>query len=385
MEREAIELTKQLVRIDSSNPGKCEEGVFSFLKKYLEDLQIQEIRIQTEEVLPNRNNLMAVLPGKAENPELVFICHMDTVPVGSGWSVDSFDGEIADGKLYGRGACDMKSGLACALAVFANAAKKSREDVPKRTLKFIATADEEGDMAGVEKALQSGWITPGCMVADLEPTDGKIQGDHKGRCWFKIRVNGIAAHASTPWKGEDAVAAMAFVIMAVRRKVASFLPHWKMGNSTAVFGTVHGGTQSYQVPGECTATVDIRLTPPYTSKDAVQAVEEAIAEATREFPKMNGEYQITGDRPYIEMDADSVLLRELQVSCKNVCNGEAAVTTFPGYTDTAVIAGKLGKADCLSYGPGNLERAHKPDEYVPMEDIKRCVAVYADLTDRLLF
>ena len=158
------------------------------------------------------------------------------------------------------------------------------------------------------------------------------------------------------------------------------------------------------VSEQCMVTVDMRLVPPYTSKDAEEIVKRAIQYAQAEIrdvysrdkevpsttrhKEKNGSkikitYHITGDRPYIEMDENSELLIKLLDSCEKTIGHGAETGIFPGYTDTAVIAGKLGNRNCMSYGPGNLELAHKPDESVPIEDILRCEKVLKELINGL--
>lgn len=375
-----MKLTQQMVRIDSTNPGTYEGGMEKFLLSFAENLHNESIKVRTEETLAGRKNVMLILPGKEEKPELVFICHMDTVPAGKGWEEDPFSGEIREGRLYGRGSCDMKSGFACALSAFQSAAECMKDGkVPERTLKLIGTVDEEGNMSGVEQVIRSGWVTKDSLVLDMEPTNGEVQASHKGRLWFKISVEGITAHAATPWKGADAIAAMAEVISGIRREFTKMESHPRMGRSTVSFGRITGGVQPYVVSEQCMLTVDMRLVPPYRREDGEEIVKRAIKEAVKSVPKTKITYQITGDRPFIEMDETSVLYRQLQDSCKNVTGHPAVTGIFPGYTDTAVIAGKLGNRNCMSYGPGDLELAHKPQEYVPIEDMLRCENVLIDL------
>lgn len=379
-EQRALKLTQQMVRIDSTNPGTYEGGMEKFLLSFVENLHNESIKVRTQEALAGRKNVMLILPGKEEKPELVFICHMDTVPAGKGWEEDPFSGEIREGRLYGRGSCDMKSGFACALSAFQSAAECMKDGkVPERTLKLIGTVDEEGNMSGVEQVIRSGWVTKDSLVLDMEPTNGEVQASHKGRLWFKISVEGITAHAATPWKGADAIAAMAEVISGIRREFTKMESHPQMGRSTVSFGRITGGVQPYVVSEQCTLTVDMRLVPPYRREDGEEIVKRAIKEAVKSVPKAKITYQITGDRPFIEADEMSILYRQLQDSCKNVTGHPAVTGVFPGYTDTAVIAGKLGNRNCMSYGPGDLELAHKPQEYVPIEDILRCENVLIDL------
>ena len=323
---------------------------------------------------------MLTVPGKNKAEELVFICHMDTVPIGEGWSRNPLDGDIVDGKLFGRGSCDMKSGFACALSAFRSVAEYCRGSVvPKRTLKLIATVDEEGEMTGAERVIQSGWVSKNSLVLDMEPTNGEVQGAHKGRTWFEITVEGITAHASTPWKGADAIAAMAEVISSIRKEFLHLERHSQLGESTVSFGRISGGSQPYVVSDRCVVTVDMRLVPPCTSVNAEEIVKKAIQNAKKAVPKTKIFYRITGDRPYIEPDESSVLLGYLRDACQKITGKPVKMGVFNGYTDTAVIAGKLGNCNCMSYGPGDLELAHKPDEYVPVSDILRCEKVLTEL------
>lgn len=380
---DAMELTMKLVRIDSTDPGACEGEIGTFIFQYLKDLGVPVIK---KEVLPGRFNIMAKVEGKEDAPALVYICHMDTVTTGEGWTVSPFGAEVIRGRIYGRGACDMKSGLACALSAFTSMALKARNGKkPGRSLVFIGTVDEEDFMRGAEAAIADGWVSKDSWVLDTEPTNGQIEVAHKGRTWFEITVNGITAHASTPWKGADAIAAMAEIIAAIRRRIAACPVHPDLGASTVAFGQIEGGYRPYVVPDSCRVWIDMRLVPPTDTAGAAAIVEDAIAAATKEIPGITAAYQITGNRPYVEKDEQSPLLNALSRACEEVTGEPAPVSFFPGYTDTAVIAGTLGNHNCMSYGPGDLELAHKPDEYVPCEDILRCEEVLTRLADNLLF
>lgn len=373
-------LTQELVRIDSSDPGAYEGAIGCKITALLESAGVPVVK---EEVLPGRFNVMGKIKGKIDDPALIYICHMDTVTLGEGWSVPPLSAEIKDGRLYGRGACDMKSGLACALSVFLKAAASGKQ--PRHSFIFIGTVDEEDHMRGVEAAIASGWVTENSWVLDTEPTNGQIQVAHKGRTWFELTADGVTAHASTPWKGADAIAAMAEMIAAVRQGVEATPHHHDLGRSTVTFGQINGGYRPYVVPDHCTVTVDMRLVPPTTTAAAEAIVKSAIRRAEKQIPGVHGHYKITGDRPFVEKDEHSCFLKMLRESCTAITGSPAQVSFFPGYTDTAVIAGNLNNHNCLSYGPGDLELAHKPDESVPLADIDRCERVLADLADRILF
>ena len=380
---DATLLTQNLIRIDSTDPGAYEKTIGEYIFDRLSSLSVPVIK---KEVLPGRYNIMAKIQGETDDPALVYICHMDTVTIGDGWTKDPFGAEVMDGKIYGRGACDMKSGLACALSAFSAMAEEVLSgNTPKHSFVFIGTVDEEDFMRGVEDVIKEGWVTEKSFVLDTEPTNGQIQVAHKGRTWFEITVTGVTAHASTPWKGADAIAAMAEIISSIRRQIRACPSHEDLGVSTVTFGQIEGGYRPYVVPDRCKVWIDMRLVPPADTAAAVSMVEQAIREAVQAVPGISASYTITGDRPYIEKDESSPLLKALKAAAEETTGKPVPVTFFPGYTDTAVIAGKLHNHNCMSYGPGDLEMAHKPDEFVPCEDIIRCQEVLTRLARSILF
>lgn len=392
----AWRLAQELVRIDSSDPGAYEGEIEHFIKGLIEQQLAQldspvldAVQIAELEVLPGRRNLMVTVPGLSDEPRLVYICHMDTVTLGDGWDagIPPLGAIVRDDKLYGRGACDMKGGLACAIAALVHTLERVAADgaLPRRGFSLICSVDEEDFMRGSEAAIAAGWVGSREWVLDTEPTDGQIQVAHKGRTWFEIEMTGVTAHASQPWKGADAVAAMAEVVCALRRAFAALPVHDELGPSTITFGQIEGGYRPYVVPDHAKVWVDMRLTPPTDMAAATRMVEQAIAGAETAVPGCHGSYAVTGDRPAIERDPSSPLLAALKRASDVVTGADTTVSFFTGYTDTAVIAGKTGNRNCMSYGPGSLALAHRPNEYVPHADIVRCQNVLIALVDNTLW
>ena len=157
--------------------------------------------------------------------------------------------------------------------------------------------------------------------------------------------------------------------------------HPELGPCAATFGIINGGLNLNIVPGECYCTIDMRLTPPTTNEQSIRLVEEAIAEGCANVPGTSCTYTVLAQRPAVEKDNDSYLLKMLRAATKDVTGEEAPVDFFPGYTDTAVIAATTGNRNCMSYGPGDLFYAHKPDEFVELDDISRCPRVMTRLAD----
>lgn len=383
----AIQTTQDLVRIDSTNPGagegKISRWIYQRLQTVLEAAVPEggQFILVKEEILPDRPMVMLrIQPQKRTEPAMVMICHQDTVVTGDGWQEETgpFSAVIKNDLLYGRGACDMKAGLAIAITLMEDRIRQIQQDGewPKRELVFIASADEEDFMRGVEYAISAGWVSADDWVVDLEPTDGEIRVAHKGRTWIELTAVGQTAHASHPWEGVDAIAAIAEVVTRFRQAIKQTEHHDELGESTVTFGQIIGGYRPYVVPDRATVWIDLRLVPPTTGERAVELLQDTMEEVKQSVPGIEFMYRITGDRPYIEKNNDSPLLAAL-CQCSEVVIGQsAAISVFNGYTDTAVIAGKMKNPNCLSYGPGSLDLAHKPNEYVPLEDIRRCVAIY---------
>lgn len=392
----AWRLAQDLVKIDSSDPGAYEGEIEHFIKRLIEQQLAQldspaldAVRIEELEVLPGRRNLMITVPDASDEARLVYICHMDTVTLGDGWDADipPLGATVRDDKLYGRGACDMKGGLACAIAALIHTFERiaAKGALPHRGFSLICSVDEEDFMRGSEAAIDADWVGSREWVLDTEPTDGQIQVAHKGRTWFEIDMAGVTAHAGQPWKGADAVAAMAEVVCALRRAFAALPVHDDLGPSTVTFGQIEGGYRPYVVPDHAKVWVDMRLTPPTDTAAAINMVEHAIAVAEAAVPGCHGSYTVTGDRSAIERDPNSPLLAALKRAADDVTDADTTVGFFTGYTDTAVIAGKTGNRNCMSYGPGSLALAHKPNEYVPHADIVRCQQVLIALADNVLW
>ena len=389
----SIELTKKLIEIESTDPGVYEIEIETFIKDYLIGLKTDDVEIVESEVLDGRKNLMAVLRcgGECHEPELVLICHMDTVVVGNDWTEKPFEAVEKISRIYGRGSTDMKSGLAVALKTFEYALKNIDVSKMKRDFKVIFTVDEEADMKGVEKAIADKWVSEKSFVADLEPTDKMIQVSHKGRFWVKLFVKGKTAHASRQELGIDANACLAEAISYVKKEISNLPADSEIGRTTVTFGMMSGGYEPYVVPDRAYVTMDFRLAPPTFNHDIIKIINNAILNVKKTISNdVVITYEITGDRAFVKKNDDSKFLNAMKETILSIYEKESnddyipVVTSFSGYTDTAVIASKLKNIDTLSYGPGSLALAHKPDEYVEIKDIERCEKVYRELVNKLL-
>ena len=301
----AWRLAAELVRIESTDPGTYEDAIEKHIKQLVERYVAalpgwlsEAIRTTEVEALPDRRDLMIRVAGTGDEPALIYSCHMDTVTLGDGWddATPALGGVVAGDRLYGRGACDMKGGLACALAALFSLLDEAaaKGSLPRRAFALLLSVDEEDFMRGVEAAIAAGLVGADEWVVDTEPTDGQVQVAHKGRTWFEVTMTGQTAHASQPWKGADAVAAMAEVVCELRRWCAGLPEHHELGRSTVTFGQIEGGYRPYVVPDSCKLWVDMRLVPPASTASARAAVEAAIARAEERVPGNRGSYEIDG-------------------------------------------------------------------------------------------
>lgn len=179
----AWRLTQGLVRIDSSDPGAYEGEIERYIKALVEERLAQlshpvldAVQVEELEVLPGRRNLMVTVPGLSDEPRLVYICHMDTVTLGDGWDADipPLGAIVRNDKLYGRGACDMKGGLACAIAALVHMLERVAAEgkLPRRGFSLICSVDEEDFMRGSEATIDAGWVgSREWVLTPSPPTD----------------------------------------------------------------------------------------------------------------------------------------------------------------------------------------------------------------------
>jgi succinyl-diaminopimelate desuccinylase len=381
---EAVALTQALVRIPSENPVGTEADMAAFVHDWLSALPGAEVEVR--EVLPGRSNVIARLPSTGNLPALALIAHMDTVPFGEGWTLSPTSGEIVDGKLYGRGSCDMKSGLAVAMYAFAAAARTGRK--LDRTLLMCATVDEEGAyMRGANALVDDGTVDGETLVVATEPSNLEVMVAHKGLLWVEVEVTGKLAHAGNPGVGVDAIRAGAEFVHAMKREIDA-LPHRHptLGKAEITFSAFNGGIKTNVVPDHARLEMDIRLPPPMTIGGTLAIVEKCAREVEGLVAGSKIVFrQFNNDRPPVEADRDGVLTRCFVESAGAVTGRQAVVSVFPAYTDASVVQARTGNVNCLVFGPGRLAQAHTVDEFVPVDQVEKDAATLEGVVQRLCF
>jgi acetylornithine deacetylase/succinyl-diaminopimelate desuccinylase family protein len=380
----AVEDTAALVRLDSQNPGALEGACARWIRERIgaAGLSLDEIV-----VAEGRDNLVASVTGNGERPRLILLAHMDTVPAGDGWTFDPLSGEIRSGRIWGRGAADMKSGLAVALNLL-ESLKKGSAPQPRGDVVLCATVDEEGpEMAGAHALVGAGVLRPDDQILALEPTGLRLRIAQVGLRWLELRVHGRMAHAGRAHLGVDAIHVAARIVDRLKQRVTA-LPYEDelLGRPLFTCGRIEGGVATNVVPPSCTVELDLRLVPPLTAEDVVMLVEAVVDETLVEFPGARSELQPLGvARPPVHADDDAPIVTRLRAAYEAVTGSaleSGGADGHEAYTDASMIAALTGSASCTVFGPGSSDQAHAADEYVELSDIATVAHVLEELVER---
>jgi succinyl-diaminopimelate desuccinylase len=343
------------------------------------------LTVHREEVAPGRPNLVAELRGAlGPGPLLLMEGHTDVVTPGdrAAWSDDPFGGRIVGRRLYGRGACDMKGGLAAML--FAARALQ-RAGAPFRgTLRLLIPVDEEGLMLGIKALVEAGHAdgAAGCIVC--EPEGGELCVAQKGSLRLRLLSYGRIAHGAMPHTGVNALAAMVRWLGRVLDLEAAIQAahgaHPLLGpcyiSPTVARAPLSGdASQLNCLPDQCDAFLDIRTAPP-VAHDALIAEIAALGEAVRaEQPAYRFAVEVIDDRPATETDPAHPLARAVAAAHRAEHGAAPPLGGVPGSTDGTILAARRG-VPVVVYGPGDKWLPHQPDEWVDLDEVGRAARVY---------
>lgn len=363
-----LALLADLVRINSVNPsyegGQSEAGVVNYLQEYFEHFSIET---RQQEAFPGRPNLIARLPGRDSSRRLLFEAHTDTVSV-SGMTIPPFEPAISEGRLYGRGSCDTKAGLAA--MVHAATSLKSAGIVPPCEVWVVAAADEEFSFRGVSRLLE-GLQATAAVVS--EPTQMRVAIASKGVLRWRIQCRGKAAHSSKPQTGINAITNMARVILALEEDTARLrsIAHPLLGNATLNIGVIEGGRQVNIVPDLCTIELDRRLLPGESIREVLEHYRSILD------PGLDAHFET----PMLEDEALETSPETDLVRCALRVARELGVNPTPLGVPFGTDASKFSRAGIPSIicGPGSIDLAHGPIEYVEISQVEQAVEFYRHL------
>jgi succinyl-diaminopimelate desuccinylase len=406
---ELVALTTELIRFPTVNPPgeaytPCAEYVGETLQR--RGFAVEYVR---GEGAPGDNdrypraNVIARLEGRGPGPTVHFNSHIDVVEAGDGWSVDPFQGIVKDGRVYGRGACDMKGGLAASI-IAADAFLAVYPDF-SGAIEISGTADEEsGGFGGVAHLARLGYFSKPRVdhVIIPEPLDkDRICLGHRGVWWAEIETRGEIAHGSMPFLGDCAIRHMGAVVEAFEKELfpALDLKQTKMPvvpegarRSTMNINSVHGGqTEDFKpglpspnVPDSCRLTIDRRFLLEEDIAEVKGEVRAILERLKRERPKFDYELRDVMEVLPTMTERSAPVVAAVAEGIRAVFGKEPAYVISPGTYDQKHVA-RIGHLhDCIAYGPGRLDLAHRPDEWIGISDMIESAKVMAVSLDVLL-
>ena len=406
-----IALTQDLVRIPTLNPpgqdylAICEYLDKRFKKHGFETLLIRAHGTPGDSAKYPRWNIIARRTGKHAGECVHFNSHTDVVEVGAGWTFDPFGGAVSDGKIYGRGTCDMKGGLAASI-IAAEAFIETHPDFAG-AVEISGTADEEsGGYGGVAYLAEHGYFNPDRVqhVIIPEPLNkDRICLGHRGGWWAEIETKGEIAHGAMPFLGDCAVRHMGavlsefedklFPVMAARHTDMPVVPEGAR-QSTMNINSIHGGQKeqdddfdglpAHCVPDSCRIVIDRRFLveePLDQVRGEVRGLLEGLRESRTDF-----EYELTELNSVLPSmtDREAPVVQTVAKAIEDVMGVSPEYVASPGTYDQKHID-RIGKLkNCIAYGPGILDLAHKPDEYIGIDDMIDSACVMGAALEALL-
>jgi len=405
---ELVELTRDLIRFPTINPpGEAYQPCAEFIGERLSKrgFDIEYVRATDSpgdsDTYP-RINVVARREGSGSGPCVHFNGHIDVVEVGSGWTVAPFEGLVKDGKVYGRGACDMKGGLASAI-IAVEALIDSDPDYPG-AIEVSGTVDEEsGGLGGVAYLAERGWFSAPRVdhVIIPEPLNvDRVCIGHRGVWWAEIETMGRMAHGSMPFLGDSAIRHMNAVLERIEQELypalarrLSDMPVVPDGarQSTMNINSLHGGQEEIRdglptpcVADSCRMIIDRRFLIEESLDDVRAEVVEILEGLVRSRPDFKYDLrEMLAVAPSIS-DKDGPVAATTAAAIKEILAVEPSFVCSPGTYDQKHID-RIGRLkDCIAYGPGELDLAHQPDEWVGIDDMVAAAKVMALTASRLL-
>jgi len=370
---ELIAFLQKLIRANSENPPGNEKETAQLLADQLRSFGCD---VQLQEVEKDRPNVIGILAGK-QNDKILFNGHTDTVKVGHtrDWTVDPVGGEIKDGYIYGRGACDMKAGLAA--MVFAMKALKQSRVSFKKGILFTGVIDEEVYFKGTKTLIKEDLLQDCKLGFVSEPTSLKIVTRQKGGIEYRARTFGKYAHSGQAFQGENAILRMGKVLGALdsyNQALSQRMDLPVLRYPTVNVGTIRGGTGVTFVPDRCQIEFDRQVLPGEQIQDVAREIEQIFMDIRKDHEIAVELIKTQQFNPWQIRQQDPVVNR-LQRAVEKVTGRPPAFSALNGYCEVELLA-EAGIPSVV-FGPGADSAAHAPDERVAIQEVIDAAKVYA--------
>jgi len=368
-------LAQKLIGFKTINPPGQEGLCIAFLANILRERGLDVETIRFEE---GRTNLVARLAATTESEllPLVFSGHVDTVPLGYGkWSIPPFDGVIRNGRLYGRGASDMKSGVA---AFVVAAAQMAQQLVRRADIMLIISAGEETGSEGVHHLVHDESVKGdfGALIV-AEPTDARPLLGHKGALWLSMTTQGVTAHSSMPSEGINAVAKAARLVDRLSTFDFGIKSHPVMGDPTINVSTIRGGININSVPDESVIGVDIRTVVGQSVDGTLQSLRSFVGDDVDIEPIVSMDCVFTDwNKPFVQTVFSVV---------QDMTEAAPTLATAAYFTDASVLTPAFGSPATVIMGPGTMSMAHQTDEYCEIDNLGFCLEAYTRIAKNYVY
>ena len=374
---DARALARALVRVDSRNPnlapdGPGESACVDLLREVLDSWGF---RTEIHDAAPGRPNLVARVGDARGGRTLMLSGHADVVGA-EGMTHAPFEGEERNGRLYGRGAADMKGGIAAMCA----AAWRAARDALAGEIIVAVTADEEYESIGTRAMLERGVRADAAIVG--EPTCLEVMPAHRGFVWIEIVVAGRAAHGSRWDLGVDAIRHAGLLLAELDRVDAEDLSrrtHPLLGRASLHASTIEGGIGMSTYPDRCVLRLERRTLPGESGEAVVAEVQRACAAVRARRPEVAAEVTLLMAQGPSDVATDAPIVRALGDALRERGEG-VRVSGMSAWTDAALLNAAGIPAIC--FGPGDISLAHAAEEYIPLPEIDRATSVLATLARR---
>jgi len=373
MEDESLFLLKELLEIPSVNSQNGEQEIAEYLTNYFHS---HGVEAYIQKVDQSRANVVAKIPGEDQSRTVVWNGHLDTVPYGEEkeWDTDPSKVYEQDGKIYARGASDMKSGLAAMVYVLCHTKKR-----PPCNILFLGTCDEEKGGIGASKALEEGLVKNAEYLLIGEPTGMQLGVMQKGCLWLEISIKGKTSHGAYPQEGINAIDYGIQIANALGEYVKSF-SNEILGDSTAQITIINGGGGAWNMtPDLCRICMDIRMVPGLTKEMVLSRAGELLRERKQAEPGLDGKFHVINDRRAIVVDSGHWLPSKIR-SILNKYGYDGSDIGINFFTDASILD-KAGEKAVLLFGPGEPFMAHKPNEYVSVKKYRDAILVLSEFME----
>ena len=372
--KKSIALLKEILAIPSVNGADNEGAVAEFIANYLKEKHIDAFVQQIDET---HANIIAKLEGKSSET-VVWNGHLDTVPYGSTeeWNTDPSIPVEKNGRIYARGASDMKSGLAAMVYLLGEIGESGEK--PEQTILFLGTCDEEKSGLGAEKILEEIDLSSGSLLLIGEPTGCKLGVAQKGCIWAQLNISGKTSHGAYPEEGYNAVEYGMKIVCRIKKWLTEY-EHRVLGTATAQVTMIQGGIAPNMTPDFAEILLDIRTVPGISAEDVEKKIKKICREEVEETNgEVKFEVRIKNARRAIEIAEEERWLKEFKAYLKQ--NGaETEEIGINYFTDASILTKKESEIPVLLFGPGEPRLAHKPNEFVELEKYEKYIEILGEI------